>query len=172
VSKYLFSTAALVTGQVFAADYNPPTPANLTTAVLDMQTAYTDAAGRVLPDFTELGAGNIQGMNLVPGLYKWGTNLTIPSAVTLTGGANDVWIFQIAGNLVVSNGAIMTLAGGAQAKNVFWQVAGAATLGTTANFKGIILSQTLISMNTGTIMLGRALAQTAVTLNATQITNP
>ncbi len=166
------ASSAQVTGLLFAADYDPPTPTMLTTAVLDMQAAYTDAAGRVLPDFTELGAGNIQGMNLVPGLYKWGTSVTIPSAVTLTGGINDVWIFQVAGNLVVSNGAIVTLAGGAQAKNVFWQVAGQATLGTTANFKGIILSQTLISMNTGTIMLGRALAQTAVTLNATQITKP
>ena len=166
------ATSAQVTGLLFAADYDPPTPTMLTTAVLDMQTAYTNAAGRTLPDFTELAAGNIQGLNLVPGLYKWGTGVQIPSAVTLTGGANAVWIFQIAQDLTVGNGAIVTLAGGAQAKNVFWQVAGQATLGTTANFKGIILSQTLISMNTGTIMLGRALAQTAVTLNATQITNP
>ena len=166
------ATSAQVTGLLFAADYDPPTPTMLTTAVLDMQTAFTDAAGRTLPDFTELGAGNIQGLNLVPGLYKWGTGVQIPSAVTLTGGSNAVWIFQIAQDLTVGNGAIVTLAGGAQAKNVFWQVAGQATLGTTANFKGIILSQTLISMNTGTIMLGRALAQTAVTLNATQITNP
>ena len=166
------ATSAQVTGLLYAADYDPPTPAVLTTAVLDMQAAYTDAEGRALPDFTELGAGNIQGLNLIPGLYKWGTSVQIPSAVTLTGGANAVWIFQIAQDLTVSNDAIVTLAGGAQAKNVFWQVGGQATLGTTANFKGIILSKTLISMNTGTIMLGRALAQTAVTLNATQITNP
>lgn len=167
-----YSTSALVTGQVFAADYDPPTPATLTTAVLDMQTAYTNAAGRTLPDFTELGAGNINGLTLAPGLYKWGTGVSIPAAVTLSGGVNDVWIFQIAQNLTVGNGAIVTLTGGAQARNVFWQVAGAATLGTTANFKGIILSQTLISLNTGATMTGRALAQTAVTLNATAITQP
>ena len=166
------ASSALVTGLLYAADYDPPTPTMLTTAVLDMQTAYTDAAGRTLPDFTELGAGNIQGLNLVPGLYKWGTGVSIPSAVTLTGGANDVWIFQVGGNLVVGNGAIVTLAGGAQAKNVFWQVSGQANLGTTADFKGIILSATLISMNTGSTVLGRALAQTAVTLNATAITHP
>ena len=167
-----FSTSAMVTGKVWAADYAVPTPANLTTAVLDMQTAYTDAAGRVLPDFTELGAGNIQGLTLVPGLYKWGTGVSIPSAVTLSGGANDVWIFQIAQNLTVGNGAIVTLTGGAQAKNVFWQVAGQATLGTTSQFQGIILSQTLISFNTGAAISGRALAQTAVTLNATSVTHP
>lgn len=167
-----FTTSALVTGKVWAANYAVPTPANLTAAVLNMQAAYTDAAGRTSPNFTELGAGNIQGLTLVPGLYKWGTGVSIPSAVTLAGGANDVWIFQIAQNLTVGNGAIVTLSGGAQAKNVFWQVAGQATLGTTSNFKGIILSKTLIGFNTGAVITGRALAQTAVTLNATAISQP
>lgn len=167
-----YTTSAMVTGQVRAANYAVPTPANLTAAVLNMQTAYASAAGRTSPDFTELGAGNIQGLTLVPGLYKWGTGVSIPSAVTLSGGANDVWIFQIAQNLTVGNGAIVTLSGGAQARNIFWQVAGSATLGTTSDFKGIILSKTLISFNTGSIFTGRALAQTAVTLNATDVNQP
>ncbi len=167
-----FTTSSLVTGKVYASNYAVPTPANLTTAVLNMQTAYTDAAGRSSPDFTELGAGNIQGMTLVPGLYKWGTGVSIPSAVTLSGGANEVWIFQIAQNLTVGNAAIVTLAGGAQAKNVFWQVAGSATLGTTSQMKGIILSQTSVVLNTGATLTGRALAQTAVTLSAATVTAP
>ena len=172
-STNTFSTSSLVTGKVYAADYAPPTPANMTTAVSNMETAFTDAAGRTLPDFTELGAGDISGMTLAPGLYKWGgTGVLITSGVTLSGGANDVWIFQIAGVLTVSNSAIVTLSGGAQAKNIFWQVSGKATLGTYADFKGIILSQTLISLNTGAVMNGRALAQTAVTLNANAITQP
>ena len=58
-----FSTSSQVTGQVFAADYDPPTPTNLTTAVNDMLTAYTDAAGRA-PDYTEVGAGDIGGLTL------------------------------------------------------------------------------------------------------------
>ena len=107
-------------------------------------------------------------MTLAPGLYKWGTGVLITSGVTLSGGANDVWIFQIAGDLTVSNSAIVTLIG-ALPKNIFWQVSGQATLGTAADFKGIILSQTLISLNTGAVMNGRALAQTAVTLNANAI---
>jgi hypothetical protein len=145
----------------------------MTAAVSDMELAFTDAAGRTLPDFTELGAGDISGLTLVPGLYKWGTGVLITNAgVTLSGGANDVWIFQIAQNLTVNNSAIITLSGGAQAKNIFWQVSGQANLGTAADFKGIILSQTLISLNTGAVMNGRALAQTAVTLNATAITAP
>jgi hypothetical protein len=145
----------------------------MTTAISDMQTAFTDAAGRTTPDFTELGAGNISGLTLVPGLYKWGTGVLLTSTgVTISGGANDVWLFQIAGDLIVNNSAVITLIGGAQAKNIFWQVSGQANLGTAADFKGIILSQTLISMNTGAKMTGRALAQTAVTLNATAITAP
>ncbi len=167
-----FTTSSLVTGQVFAANYGTPTPAALTAAVLDMQTAYTNAAGRTLPDFIELGAGNINGLTLAPGLYKWGTTVSIPATLTLNGGANAVWIFQIAQNLTVGNGAIITLTGGAQAQNVFWQVAGSTTLGTTVQMKGIILSQTLVSMNTGATLIGRALAQTAVTLNASTVTNP
>jgi hypothetical protein len=171
-STNTFSTSSLVTGKVYAADYTPPTPSNMTTAVSAMETAYTDAAGRTLPDATELGAGDISGKTLAPGLYKWGTGVLITSGVTLTGGVNAVWIFQIAGDLTVGNGAIVTLSGGAQPKNIFWQVASQATLGTTANVKGIILSQTLISMNTGATLNGRALAQTAVTLDANAVTKP
>ncbi len=167
-----FSTSSLVTGKIYAADYAPPTPAVMTTAVSDMEIAYTDAAGRTLPDYTELGAGNIDGMTLAPGLYKWGTGVTIPNGVTLSGGANDVWIFQIAQDLTVGNGAIVTLSGSAQAKNIFWQVAGQTTLGTTSEVKGNILSQTLIDMQTGATLKGRALAQTAVTLDANSVSLP
>src|ERR1035437_1387482 len=167
-----FSTSALITGKVYAPSYANPTPANLTTAVGDMQTAYTDAAGRSLNAITELGAGNIGGMTLAPGLYKWGTGVTIPTDVTLSGGANDVWIFQIAQNLTVSSAKSVILSGGAQDTNIFWQVAGQTTLGTTSVFNGNILDQTAIVLNTGATLNGRALAQTAVTLNANVVIKP
>lgn len=169
----VFSRSSLVTGKVYAANYAVPTPTTMTTAISDMQTAFTDAAGRTLPDFTELGAGNISGLTLAPGLYKWGTGVLVTGAgVTLSGDANAVWIFQIAQDLTVSNSAIITLSGGAQAKNIFWQVSGKATLGTAANFKGNLMSQTLISVGTGASVTGRLLAQTAVTLDAAQVTSP
>ncbi|MDO8511584.1 MAG: ice-binding family protein, partial [Nanoarchaeota archaeon] len=157
----------------YAADYTPPTPAKMTTAVSDMETAYTDAAGRTNPTATELGAGDISGMTLAPGLYKWGTGVLINNGVTLNcqGDANQVFIFQIAQDLTIGNGAIVTLSGSCQAKNIFWQVAGQATLGTTSNVKGIILSQTLVEMNTGATLKGKALAQTAVTLDANSVTS-
>ena len=164
-----FSTSSRVVGKVYAANYAVPTPSVMSTAIGDMQTAYTNAAGRTLPDYTELGTGNIGGMTLKPGLYKWSSGVIIPADVTLSGGPNDVWVFQIAQNLVVSSGKKVILSGGAQAKNVFWQVAGQTTLGTTSVFNGNILSKTLIAMNTGATLNGKALAQTAVTLIANHV---
>jgi hypothetical protein len=112
-------------------------------------------------------------MTLVPGLYKWGTGVLVSAAgVTLSGGPNAVWIFQIGQDLTVANSAMVTLSGGAQAKNVFWQVSGKAILGTAVNFKGVLLSQTLISLNTGAVVTGRLLAQSAVTLDAARISGP
>jgi len=143
-------------------------------AVLDMETAYTDAAGRSLPDHTELGAGDISGLSLAPGLYKWGTGVMINSNVTLNGGPNDVWIFQIAGDLTMANGTSMLVPSGALPKNIFWQVGGGAgaVIGTTAHFEGVILAAKAITLNTGATGNGRLLAQTAVTLDSNAVTKP
>lgn len=167
-----YATSAQVTGNVYAADMADPTPINLTTAVNNMTTAYNDAAGRLSPDFLELGAGNIGGKTLTPGLYKWTTSVTMPASITISGGANDVWIFQISGDLLMSNAVNMTLTGGAQAKNIFWQVAGQATFGTTSHVEGVILSMTGITFQTGASMNGVALAQTAIVLDGNAITKP
>jgi len=164
-----FSRSSLVTGKIFAADYAAPTPSRLTTAILDMQAAYASAARRKNPRATELGAGNIGGMTIRPGLYKWSSDVTIPTDVTLSGPADGVWIFQIAGTLKISSGKKVILRSGAQPHNIFWQVAGKTTLGTTAVFNGIILGKTEIALKTGAKLNGRALAQTAVTLDANAI---
>ncbi|MFA6904003.1 MAG: ice-binding family protein [Gallionellaceae bacterium] len=172
-----FSTTTpgtLVTGKVFASDYNTlgcTTPALLTTAIANVETAYTDAAGRA-PDFTEIGAGNIGGMTLPAGTYKWGSGVLIPTDVTLSGGPNDVWIFQIAGGITQSSGARVTLAGGALPKNIFWQAADVVDIGTTAHMEGVILAQTAITLKTGATANSRLLAQTAVTLQANTVTKP
>ena len=168
-----FSISSLVTGRVFASNYTTPTPTKMTTAVGDMETAYTNAAGRTLPDYTELYTGNLTGRTLTRGLYKWSTGVLVSAGgVTISGSATDIWIFQIAQNLELTSGAIVTLSGGALASNIFWQVAGQVTLGTTVAMKGIILCKTLIVMSTGASLNGRALAQTAVTLDANAITSP
>ncbi|MDZ7757094.1 MAG: ice-binding family protein [Rhodohalobacter sp.] len=164
-----YATSDQVTGNVYAADMADPTPINLTTAVENMITAYNDAAGRPNPDFVELHTGDIGGKTLSPGLYKWTNTVTAAEDVVLSGGENEVWIFQIAENLSVSSDLNFTLSGGAQAKNIFWQVAGEVTIGTDSHFEGIILSMTGITLTTGASMNGRLLAQTAVILDANTI---
>ena len=159
-----FSTSTLVTGKIYAASYATPTPSMLATAVLDMQTAYNNIAGLKNPTKTELGSGNIGGLTIAPGLYKWSSNVAITKDLTLSGDKNAIWIFQIAGTLNVSPNKKIILSGGAQAKNVFWQVSGKTMIDTYATFNGIILDKTAIVLNTGAKLNGKALAQTAVTL--------
>jgi hypothetical protein len=171
-SSNVFSTSPQITGKAFAADYAVPTPSNLTTAVSNMESAYTDAAGRPTPDFSELGAGDISGLTLVPGLYKWGTGVSINTDVTLDGGPNDVWIFQIGQGITQANGAKIILTSGALPKNIFWQSSGVVSIGTTAHFEGVILSQTSITLDTGASINGRLLAQTAVTIKSSTVSQP
>lgn len=165
-------SSAQVVGSVFAANGDPPTPSVLTTAVADMMTAYTDAAGRKSPDFLNLGAGAIGELTLTPGLYKWTSTVTIPTDVTLEGGANDVWIFQVTGDLKQSAATSMVLSGGADPSHVFWQVAGVADFGTSSHAEGIVLSKTAIKLETGASINGRLLAQTAVNLAGATVTAP
>lgn len=169
-----YSTAPQVTGFMYAADMTPPTPANMTTSISDMELAYTDAATRPAPAAanTDIGGGTIGGLTFVPGLYKWGSTVNVTTDIYLTGSSVDVWIFQITKDLTVSSAVKVILSGGAQAKNVFWQVAEVASLGTTSHFEGIILSQTQIIMKTGSSLNGRALAQTQVTLDTSTVTEP
>jgi hypothetical protein len=170
--------AEMMTGRIFSVNAAGPLPCRvtaptfLTVAVGDMEIAYTDAAGRPLPDFVDLGAGLIGGLTLVPGLYKWNTRVLITTDVTLSGGPNDVWIFQIAGTLIQANATNVILKGGALPKNIFWQTSGAVGIGTTAHFEGVILAKTMIAMKTGASVNGRLLAQTAVTLQQNAVTQP
>jgi hypothetical protein len=172
-NTYSTSIYVIEDGKIYAADMTPPTPAKMTTAISDMETAYTAAAG-VAPDYTELYAGDISGETLVPGTYKWGTNVWIYDDVTLNGSANDVWIFQISGDLILANGQQVLLTGGAVSKNVFWQVAGGAgvSLGTTSVFEGVALAHKAIIVKTGAAVNGRLLGQTAVTLDNNAVTQP
>ena len=171
-----FSTSSLVIGNIYAPSYAPPTPANLVTATNDMHTAYTTANNLVVPAPTnEFMAGNLNGQTLTAGIYKWSSGVSITNGIVLDGGGDNcsTFIFQIAQNLTVGNGAKITLQNGALAKNIFWVVAGSgAVLGTTVDFQGNVLCKTLISINTGGHVTGRLLAQTAVTLNQATIIKP
>ena len=171
-------TCPQVTGTIYTVNAAGPlpcrvvNPTRLTSAVGAMGIAYNDAAGRTLPKAVNLGAGQIGGLTLAPGLYKWTSNVSISTDVTLRGGPNDVFILQIAGSLTQAAAKKVILTGGAQAKNVFWQTAGAVTIGTTAHFEGTILSKTMIAAKTKASINGVLLAQTAVTLQMNAVTKP
>ncbi|MDZ7700833.1 MAG: ice-binding family protein [Halobacteriales archaeon] len=165
-----YATSDQVSGRVYAADYAAPTPSKLTTAVEDMEAAYNDAAGRSNPDVTELGGGDISGLTLEPGLYKWGTGVDINDDVTLKGSSDDTWIFQIAGGLTMASDTSVVRSGGAAAKNIVWQVADRTALGTGAQFAGNVLTQTGVDVRTGASVNGRLYAQTDVTLEQATVT--
>jgi hypothetical protein len=165
-------TAPGVTGGLFASNNDPPTPSNLTTAVTNMTTAYTDAAGRPTPTMLNLGGGTIGGLTFPPGLYKWTSSVTIPADVMIAGAPNDTWIFQITGDLKMSSAMSMKLIGGPKAKNVVWQVAGLVDFGTTSHAEGVVLSKTSITLQTGASINGRLLAQTAVTIDKATVVAP
>ncbi len=168
-----FATAPQVSGgQIFASSYAAPTPANLVTAIDDMESAYADAAGRATPDEIDVESGDLGGLVLPPGLYKWANSVTIPIDLTLSGGPDDVWIFQVGGGLDQSAAARVVLTGGADAKNVFWQVTSGVVVGTTARMQGVVLGQTLITLNVGATASGNLLAQTSVIMSKNTVGTP
>jgi hypothetical protein len=145
------------------------------TAQGDLGTAHTDAinraGGAILPP-----GGNIGGQTLTPGLYFESGNLNITgSDLTLDGqgNSNAVFIFQIHGNMIVGPGRKITLINNANAANIFWVTTGYAALDTTVEFKGNIMAHTAVTLNTGAVLEGRALAQIEnVTLLSNTLTAP
>ncbi|KAF8895832.1 hypothetical protein CPB84DRAFT_1682120, partial [Gymnopilus junonius] len=171
-----FATSKQVTGKLYAASYTSLTPSQLTTAISDLQTAFNDASGRVKPNFLNLlggelifpSGGNIGGLILGPGLYTWSNSVNVASlGIVLLGSPLDsILDFQVAGTLNFASGARVTLLGGALASNIVWVVSGAVTLGTTSHLEGVVLGKKSITLQTGTTVNGRILAQTNAALQA------
>jgi hypothetical protein len=181
-SSNAFSTSVQIVGEVFAADYfGTPTPQLLTTAVLDMQAAYINAAERPNPDAgrIDLGAGILDGVvfggpatPLTPGVYTFSSFVTISGDLFFEGSDTDVFIIQISGYMTQAANFKVILLGGALTQNIFWQVAGYVSLMAGAHMEGIILCATAVTMITGSSLNGRILAQTAVTLQMVTINAP
>eukprot|EP00445_Apocalathium_hangoei_P091621 CAMPEP_0204245916 /NCGR_PEP_ID=MMETSP0361-20130328/97876_1 /ASSEMBLY_ACC=CAM_ASM_000343 /TAXON_ID=268821 /ORGANISM="Scrippsiella Hangoei, Strain SHTV-5" /LENGTH=435 /DNA_ID=CAMNT_0051219127 /DNA_START=45 /DNA_END=1353 /DNA_ORIENTATION=- len=172
-----FSRSSQVTGRAFAPTDSAPTPTILTTAVSDMETAYTNASQRANTEGFNIQEGNIGGMTLTPGVYTFTTDININSDITFDGGAildininsDKVFILQTTGKLMQADSTKVLLSGGAQAKNIFWQVAGAVRVGSSAVMQGILLAKTSVVFVTGSSLTGRVLAQTACTLQMATI---
>ena len=174
-SEGTFSTSTQVTaGKAYAPDYAGNTSTLLTTAISDMEAAYTDAAGRVNTDAEKknLGAGEIGGRTLTPGLYTFDSNVDINSELTIDGSDTDIFIIQMTGDLMLAANKSVTLTGGVLPENIFWQVAGKVIVGAGATMEGIILAKTAVTFITGSTLNGRVLAQTACDLQQATITGP
>ena len=135
----------------------PATSEALTTAVSNMEAAYTDAAGRLNIDAAKLnlGSGSLgagagygdESHLLTPGVYTFGSAVTIAETIYFQGtaensGPADVFIIQMTGNLMQAANTQVILANGGRAKNIFWQVAGEEVkVGEGAHLKGILFSR-------------------------------
>jgi hypothetical protein len=161
-----WSTSSQINGKAYADDYATPTRSDLTTAVSDMETAYTDAAGRPNTDAARknVGGGDISGEILTPGVYTFDTDIHFSADIAFQGGVDDVFILQTTGNLAQAQNTKVNL-GGVQAKNIFWQVAGNVKVGVNAQLQGVILTKTDVAFLKGSSLNGRVLAQTACNLH-------
>jgi hypothetical protein len=166
-----YATSSQVDGHVYGANHLQGTPVKLTTAVHDMEAAYTEAAGRA-NTFPQINykEGSIGGLTLFPDVYTWMTPIIISKDVTLFGDECSVFILRTTGNLYLGPHVKVLLSGGVQAANVFWQVAGSVEIQTSAHMVGTILGKTSVSMLTGASMEGRIFSQTATTLQMNVIT--
>ena len=148
------------------------------TAKVDLTTAYNDAQARSLNAIAL--PGQLGGLTLAPGLYVnsstsgiSGTGSNAILTLDAQGDQNAVWIFKMGSTFVTDAGTTVVLAGGAQAKNIYWSVGSSATLGTNSIFYGNILADQAITLTTGATLYGRALARVAaVTLDSSSVTKP
>ncbi|KAL8279425.1 hypothetical protein RQP46_008237 [Phenoliferia psychrophenolica] len=161
-----------VLGNIFAANYGFATPGKLTQATNDARTGYNTAMAQPNPDFFNYQAGGLDTLTLPPGIYKYTTDVNIKGPVTLAGGPDDVWVFQISGRLTQAVASFVTMSGGAKSTNVYWATAQSTYLGPASKNVGTFMSQTNIILGTGAEVLGQLLAQTAVVLQQATVSSP
>ncbi|OEU21661.1 hypothetical protein FRACYDRAFT_224001 [Fragilariopsis cylindrus CCMP1102] len=170
------SAGSQFTGHAKAPNYGHTTATELTTAVLDMETAYTDAAGR---DTTatngianlNLGGGDLGGKTLTSGVYTFDIDVIISTGNTLTfhGDSDAVFIIQTSKSVKQAIDTNVALTGDAKAENIFWVVAQEVVVQAGSHLEGVLLVKTGVTFITGSSLNGRVLAQTAVTLQSATI---
>jgi hypothetical protein len=173
VGLYPFGSQGIPTNQINGTVYNGG-PVAQQALQTDLTAAYNDASTRNANRITLTDGENIGGLTLPPGLYWSASSVQITGDVTFDAGGdpNAVWIIQIGSTLVSANGGAgnpasrVILTGGAQSRNIFWQVGSSATLGSYSVFAGTIMASASITMMIGSTTDGRALAENgAVTFN-------
>ncbi len=167
-----WSASSQINGKAYAINYDPATSLKVTTALSDMETAYNDAAGRPNEDVERinLGAGDISGEILTPGVYTFNVPIHFEADIAFEGDENDVFIMQTTSSVLQAAGTKVRLLGGVQAKNIFWQVATSVNVGAGAQMQGVLLAKTHVVFMTGSYLNGRVLTQTACNLMMATIT--
>jgi hypothetical protein len=143
-------------------------------AQADLTTAYNNAAGRPTEAILAADLGN---QVLQPGVYSTSSRgalqLTGPLVLDGGGNADAVFIFQTNSSLTTASSSTVEVVNGASECNVFWQIGSSATLGTGSSFQGTIMALTSVTLTTGAIIEGSAMARNgAVTLDTNTITRP
>ncbi|MFO7847705.1 MAG: ice-binding family protein [Bacteroidota bacterium] len=157
---------------VLQSNQNDKLFTDVTAAIEDMMKAYDDVSAQEGDSVTSQAGESFHTTELLPGVHQWSDSLYIESNVTLSGGANDVWIFKTGENLVVDENTVFTLTNGARAENIIWHAEGNVTIGPNARFEGIILSMNNITMEKGATLNGRMYSQTSVSLDDNTVTEP
>jgi len=176
-------TAPIINGTLV---FSSATATNVMTA---LQAVYNTITPAGLPGATVLGCGIIGSgggggagvgcagnFTLPPGAYIAAIasiGVTGDLILDAQGDQNAVFVFQTNSSTVTTApgapgvpGSRILLINGAQASNVFWQVGSSATIGTYSEFRGNILADTSITMNTGATSCGRLLAGAITTSGA------
>jgi len=183
-----YSTSTLVNGAVYAPGYANPTPNDLTVAVGDQNAAYLAAsnmatsgggltvaacpgASGAISDVNDTTAG-FPSTGLPAGVYTCSVNLSIPGNLTLNGSATDVWVIKTTGTLSQTAATQVLLTGGALPQNVFWQVAGVVSIGSSAQMQGVIMSASDINLITSATVKGRLYSKTTVAMDNNTVTQP
>lgn len=176
-----YSTSTLVKGAIYAPGYAPPTPSKLTTAVGDKLAAYNAAAAMATaggglaggsPGTACPGTGALGGITLTPGVYTCSVAVGIASATALTLNGAGVYVIKTTQTLTQAANTNVILSGGATAQNVFWQVAGAVSIGAGAHMEGTILSASNIALLTGATLKGRLYSATDIAMDSNTVTQP
>jgi hypothetical protein len=136
---------------------------------IDLTNAYNTLAGLPCPPANFIVA-DLGGTVKPAGVYCSASGIGVTGPLTLDGNGdpNAVFVFQ-AGSSLTTAGSVI-LIGGAQAKNVYWQVGSSATIGTASAWQGNILALTSITLVDNSTLFGRALARNgAVTLGTNNV---
>lgn len=163
---------AMVQNTMVHEGQSETTSPDVTEALEDMMTAYSNVSMQNGDDSTSQMNDNFHDAELSSGIHEWSDSLNIKSDITLAGSADDVWVFKVGDNLTVDENTVFTLTDGARADNIFWVVEGEVTIGENTKFEGIILSKNDITLEKGASLNGRIFSQTSITLNDNTVTEP